>query len=259
MFYLPFLRIRYSRYPLFIIPFCLVSFGFPSLYRFLVVFLVVFLRNIPNFRLFLRYFRYPLSPICFLFHFRLSFVFYSPSTSLGIGLRLPPSRPVDTGPILHRFLLILILPFVLVPSSFGILLFRFPPYLLPSLPSHRPSSPVSFLLRLLFRFCHLVFCVPVFESAPSARVLWFNPLCFQLSLSSSVSAFVSIFANRLARLNPSSFYPPSFLRSARPLPPSIHHFLSIDYRLRLRLCQCLHGFATVVFSILHQIPVVIRS
>jgi len=35
-------------------------------------------------------------------------------------------------------------------------------------------------------------------------------------------------------------------------------FMSIGYRLRLRLCLCLHGFA-IVFPILHQIPVVIRS
>jgi len=44
---------------------------------------------------------------------------------------------------------------------------------------------------------HSSFSIPVFISS------WFNPS--HLSLSSSVSAFVSILANRLPRLNPSSF------------------------------------------------------
>jgi hypothetical protein len=35
-------------------------------------------------------------------------------------------------------------------------------------------------------------------------------------------------------------------------------FMPIGYRLRLHFCLCLHGFA-IVFPILHQIPVVIRS
>jgi hypothetical protein len=57
---------------------------------------------------------------------------------------------------------------------------------------------------------HSSFSIPVFRLS-----LWFNPR--HLSLS-SISAFVSILANRLSRLNPSSFYPPSFLRITRPLP-----------------------------------------
>src|SRR5271168_2170755 len=193
--YLPFLRLPYSRYPFFVISFCLLSFGFSSLCRFLVVLLIATYPT--SFRLFLRYFRYPLSPVCLLFRFRLSFVFYSPytswlfSVSAFVSSLIALSIPVLFS-IVSSFFPSCLSSFV--PSSFGIPL-SLSSTCLPSLPCHHPSSPVSFLLRLLFRFSHLVVCVPVFECALSVHVLvlWFNPS--QLSLSSSVSAFVSILAN----------------------------------------------------------------
>jgi len=253
-----------SRYPFFAVPSSRVfrSLVSSSFYRVFVVFLVVFLRT------------YPIPSVCFKF----SAISDIASVSSFVS-------------VLVRFLLILILPFAFysfvlwdthssAPASvsplsyfFTFRLFRPSSSISPLLDysRYRPSSSVSSPCRYQSRpssfLPHLSSCprrleYPLFVSrllCSLFSVLWFNPLRFQLSLSSSVSAFVSILANRLARLNPSSFYPPSFLRSARPLPP-IHHFLSIGYRLHLHLClcQCLRGFA-IVFPILRQIPVVIRS
>src|SRR5271155_616728 len=193
--YLPFLRLPYSRYPFFVISFCLLSFGFSSLCRFLVVLLIATYPT--SFRLFLRYFRYPLSPVCLLFRFRLSFVFYSPYTSWLFSVSAFVSSLIALSiPVLFSIVSSFFPSYLssFVPSSFGIPL-SLSSTCLPSVPCHHPSSPVSFLLRLLFRFSHLVVCVPVFECALSVHVLvlWFNPS--QLSLSSSVSAFVSILAN----------------------------------------------------------------
>src|SRR5271155_1247993 len=89
---------RYSHYPFFVV-------SSSRVLRFLVVFLCT----------------YPIPSVCFKFSAISdipclasvsSFVFYYPYfVTLGIGLCLQSPRPVDTSPVLHRFLLILILPF----------------------------------------------------------------------------------------------------------------------------------------------------
>jgi hypothetical protein len=324
---------RYSRYLFFVVSSSrilrfLVSFS--SLSRpyssLLVAFLVVFLRT------------YPTPSVCFSAILDVlclpsvsSFVFGShtfsiPLIFLGIGLRLQSPRLVDTSPVLDRFLVILIMPFVfcsfvLLDTSFPFLRTRF------------RLSPVS-------RPCVVCF-----------RVLWFNP--HRLSLS-SISAFVSS-RQSIITAQPVIVYPSSFLRITRPLPsfrssfhlvlllrPFVHDsitlrswpswvcrvsyahggsdvystlasifysgcatypmlvvgvtctlssrsfysvrlvtswpssmfrspslscfcnssspvtFLSIGYRLRLRLRQYLHGFAIVFLLFHHRIPVVIR-
>ena len=71
----------------------------------------------------------------------------------------------------------------------------------------------------------------------------------------------SFYSVRLFTSRPSSmFRSPSLSRFCNLSSPVILSCQSATVRLRpcLRLCQCLHGFA-IVFPILHQIPVVIRS
>ena len=178
-----------------------------SVFRFLVSlsfsrcrFLVVFLRNIPDFLPFV-------SPL-----------FSIPPVSRLLFLSIPVLSSVVS-------------PFtVWSPSLFSYFVSRiFPP--LSSIPlvmlghsRYRPSSPVfspcryqscppsfppysrpAFRLLVLRRLGYLLFIPrPLSYLFSSAHVLWFNPR--QLFLSSLVSAFVSILANRSSRLNPSSTF-----------------------------------------------------
>jgi hypothetical protein len=125
----------------------LLSFGFSSL----VVFSSSFSATIPDsFRLFLHYIRYLLSPVGFLFRLRFSFVSYSPYTSYLLSVSALVSNLLALSvPVLSSIVSSLsssyLSPFI--PSSFGIPILLHP---LLSLPCHPSSSPVSFVLRLLF-------------------------------------------------------------------------------------------------------------
>jgi hypothetical protein len=242
-----------------------------------------------------------LFPLSFSVHVRFLLPLYFLVT-LGIGLRLQSPRPVDTGPVLHHFLVIRIMPFVFCsfvlwdtsftfsvlasvsplssffPSLFSFVFYspstsdysRYRPSSYVSSPCRCQSRPSSFL-PLYFR---PVFCARSMVQ-PVSTILILIGLGFRFySRQSIITAqpvlLLSIFvpthyasSSFLLFILPSCYFPAkfnvliSFAVVFCNLEPR-HQFLSIGCRLRLRSRQCLHGFA-IVFPILHQIPVVIRS
>jgi hypothetical protein len=105
-------------------------------------------------------------------------------------------------------------------------------------PTHYASSTSSSFHSSF----HLVCC---FDILP--RLFWF-PVSFPLGV---LAAFPIAGSTR------SLFVSVLLLSSLQPVEPR-HHLLSIGYR-RLCLCLCLCHSLALVFPILHQIPVVVRS
>jgi hypothetical protein len=231
----PFLRLRYSLYPFFVIPSCLASVVFSSSFSaiyptsFLPFISPLFSISLVSRFLFrLRYSRYrPSSPVfspCRYQSCSLSFPYPHPT------FRLLFLRSLGYPFLRTRFCLSHVIHLRLLSPFLHLL---FPLYFLVILgiglpiQSPRPVDTSPILHRFFLNFVLSsssgipAFHLLSFVSLSSALVLWFNPR--QLSLSSSVSACVSILANRSSRLNPSStFSPSSFLCTTRPLPPSIH-------------------------------------
>jgi hypothetical protein len=216
---------RYSRYPFFV-----VSFGFSSLCRFLVVFSSSFLSSFSatyptSFRLFLRCFRYPLSRICFLFRFRFSFVFYYPSwlpsVSASISSLFALSIPVLSSIVSSLFSSCLSsfvsssfrLPLSIVlasvfPSVIVLVSRLFPPYSRPvfrlSLPLYSPWDT---------RFSSLVSRFPCFRMVqPTSAILIFG-LGFRFYSRQSIISAQPV-------LHVFSFVPTHHVSSASSILPS---------------------------------------